>query len=145
MLGEITACWVRIEINCLQQIKDMSLNHRQPQVNLWAQRWASFSPRLIHISKWHIYIQQNMRLHFVLHLCWHLIQKTTAKRASLFSDLFKCISAFKHHKNRPRFYCDNGKVDWKSGFGIGLHIISCAIKMRFAAMGKRNQDPFLSY
>lgn len=81
---EITAWWVWIEINCLQQIKDVSLNLGQPLVNLW----ASFSSRLIYISKWHIYIQQNMRLHFVLHLCWHLIQKTTAKRARLFSDPF---------------------------------------------------------
>lgn len=51
---------------------------------------------------------------------------------------------FNHYKNDSRFYCDNGKVDWKSGFGIGLHIISFAIKMRFAAMGEKQIKIFSS-
>lgn len=36
MQREIMARWIWIEINCLQQIKDVSLNLGQPPVNLWA-------------------------------------------------------------------------------------------------------------
>lgn len=37
---------------------------RQRPVNLWARRWASFSSRLIYISKWHIYIPAEYEVTF---------------------------------------------------------------------------------
>lgn len=56
------------------------------------------------------------------------------------------FNVFQHSaiiKNEPQLCCDNGKVDWESGFGIGLHIISCAIKMGFPAIGENKSRFFV--
>lgn len=58
-----------IEINCLLQIKDVSLNGGRRPVNSRATRCTLptppfLSPRLIYISQWHIYIQREYEVTF---------------------------------------------------------------------------------
>lgn len=75
-----------------------------------------------------------MGLRFVLHLCWHLIQKDNGQEGNTmlrppFFNVFEPWAIIKKKKGtkktgEPWFYCDSWKVERESGFGIGLHIIS---------------------
>lgn len=116
----------------------MSLKQGQAPVNLWAGRRAFLSFRPIYISKWHIYIQPNMRLHFVLHLCWHLIQRQWLRGQHHSQARFNVFWRFSYRKDELRIHCDNGKQDWKVDLELVFaHYILCYKDEIWSQRGKQ--------
>lgn len=103
------------------------------------------SSGLICISKRHIYIQREYEVVFCFSPVLTFNSKDSGREGG--GRPHSRLSAFRRaaivKKNETRFYCDDGNVDWKSGFRIGLHIISGAIKLRSAATGENKSRSFL--